>query len=214
VASLPHIIVSGTDTGIGKTVFAAGLAHFLNASYWKPVQAGLEPETDTETVRRLAQLPPQRILPERWRLKLAASPHLAAEREGVDIDPDSLLLPALAGTLVVEGAGGLAVPLTRARCYIDVFASWRAPLVLCARTSLGTLNHTLLSVEALRARSIPVLGIALLGDPHEDNARTLAELSGVPILGRLPRLAPLTPAALQQAFAAAFRRESFLSPEA
>ena len=206
-----RIIVTGTDTGIGKTVFAAGLTRLLDGVYFKPVQAGLDGETDTVAARRLSGLPAMRTLPEVWRLNTAASPHLAAERDGVVIDPEALALPTLDRPLIVEGAGGLMVPLTRDVLYIDVFAAWRAPVVLCTRTSLGTLNHTLLSLEALQRRAIPILGIALIGDAHVDNERTLREMGRIPILGRLPRLDPLTPQSLASAFAAAFPRELFVA---
>jgi len=118
-------------------------------------------------------------------------------------------LPSVPGPLVIEGAGGVIVPLTRKVLLIDVFARWQAPVVLCARTTLGTLNHTLLSIEALRRREITIVGVALIGGKHPDNARTLSEIGGVPILGRLPRLDPLTSATLRAAFAVAFPREVF-----
>jgi dethiobiotin synthetase len=203
------IVVTGTDTHIGKTVFASGLTGLLEGLYWKPVQAGLDGETDTETVRRLSGLDGSHFLAEAWRLKLPASPHLAAEHEGVDIDSTSLRIPAHDRPLIIEGAGGLMVPLNRRELYIDVFARWGAPVILCARTTLGTLNHTLLSLEALARRAIPVLGIALIGAPHADNERTLSALGGVPVLGRLPLLDPLTPASLRAAFGVAFPREIF-----
>jgi dethiobiotin synthetase len=205
-----RIIVTGTDTGIGKTVFAAGLTRLLDGCYWKPVQAGLDGESDSAAVRRLSGLPADRVLPEAWMLTTPASPHLAAERDGVAIDPAQLSPPAATRPLVIEGAGGLMVPLTRKVLLIDVFAAWGVPVVLCARTALGTLNHTLLSLEALRRRGISVAGVALIGEPHPDNERTLAEFGGVPILGRLPRLDPLTAQTLDAAFAAAFSRESFV----
>ncbi|HEY3850229.1 MAG TPA: dethiobiotin synthase [Steroidobacteraceae bacterium] len=205
-----RIVVTGTDTDVGKTVFAAGLTRLLEGVYWKPVQAGLDGETDTDTVRRLSGLDQSHFLPETWRLKLAASPHLAAEREGFDIDSASLSVPALDRPLIIEGAGGLMVPLNRRELYIDVFARWKTPLVLCARTRLGTLNHTLLSLEALARRAIPVIGIALIGDAHADNERTLAALGGVPVLGRLPKLDPLTPESLRAAFGPAFPRKRFV----
>jgi dethiobiotin synthetase len=204
-----RIIVTGTDTGIGKTVFAAGLTRLLDGCYWKPVQAGLDGESDSAVVRRLSGLPADRVLPEAWGLTTPASPHLAAERDGVVIDPTQLSPPTATRPLVIEGAGGLMVPLTRKVLLIDVFAAWGVPVVLCARTALGTLNHTLLSLEALRRRGISVAGVALIGEPHPDNERTLAEFGGVPILGRLPRLDPLTPQTLNAAFTAAFSRESF-----
>jgi dethiobiotin synthetase len=205
-----RIIVTGTDTDIGKTVFAAGLTGLLEGVYWKPVQAGLDGETDTETVRRLSGLDQSHFLAETWRLKLAASPHLAAEREGIELDSESLSVPASDRPLIIEGAGGLMVPLNRRELYIDVFARWKAPVVLCARTRLGTLNHTLLSLEALARRAIPVIGIALIGDAHADNERTLAALGGVPVLGRLPKLDPLTPESLRAAFGLAFPRKLFV----
>jgi len=207
------IIVTGTDTGIGKTVFAAGLTAFLDGAYWKPVQAGLDEETDSVTVRRLAGLPAERILPEAWRLKTPASPHLAAQIDGVAIDPDALEPPQVARPLIIEGAGGLMVPLTRSALFIDVFARWKLPVVLCARTGLGTLNHTLLSLEALRRRHIPVLGVALIGDEHAENQRVIGEMGAVRVLGRLPRLDPLTPQSLAAAFAG-FHRKDFFAPEA
>jgi len=204
-----RIIVTGTDTGIGKTVFAAGLTRLLDGVYFKPVQAGLEGETDTSAVQRLSGLPAMRLLPEIWRLKTAASPHLAAERDGVSIDPEALTLPIVARPLIVEGAGGLMVPLTRDVLLIDVFARWNAPVVLCARTTLGTINHTLLSLEALRRRGIAILGVALIGDAHPDNERTLSKMGRVSILGRLPHLNPLTPQTLKTAFEISFPRELF-----
>jgi len=205
------IVVTGTDTGIGKTVFAAALAGALDGCYWKPVQSGLEEETDSEAVARLSGLPRDRILPERYRLKTPASPHLAAELDGIAIDPASLVPPRLARPLVVEGAGGLMVPLTRDLLTIDLFARWRAPLVLCARTSLGTINHTLLSIEAIRARGIPLVGVAFLGDENADSERTIAAFGRTRRLGRLPRLADLGAPALKAAFAAHFAVDDFLS---
>jgi dethiobiotin synthetase len=204
------IVVTGTDTDVGKTVFCAGLTRFLGGVYWKPVQSGLEGETDSQVVARLAQLPAERILPERYRLRTPASPHLAAELDGIKIDADSLAPPVSALPLIIEGAGGVLVPLNRERLFIDVFARWRLPTVLCARTRLGTINHTLLSIEALRRREVPLLGVALIGEPHDENERIIAALGRVAILGRLPSLDPLTPAELSDAFARSFMRASFL----
>ena len=116
------------------------------------------------------------------------------------IDPDALVPPDVPGPLVIEGAGGLMVPLTREVLFIDVFARWRLPVVLCARTSLGTINHTLLSVEALRARAIPIAGLAFIGEDHPDNIALIAAHTGVRVLGRLPRLAPLDASSLAAAF--------------
>jgi dethiobiotin synthetase len=205
-----RLIVSGTDTGIGKTVFAAGLAGVLDGVYWKPIQAGLEDETDRATVLRLSGLTPERVLPEAYRLRTPASPHLAAELDGVTIDLEALVLPATDRPLVVEGAGGLRVPLTRQVTYIDVMARWKAPVVLCARTTLGTINHSLLSIDALRTRNIPIAGIAFIGDENRESERIIADMGQVCRLGRLPHLDPLTGPSLRAAFAEHFNIEDFL----
>ena len=199
------LIVTGTDTGIGKTVFAAGLAAALGAHYWKPIQAGVDPDGDKEEVARLSGLPAAQILPEAYRLATPASPHLAARIDGVTIVLDRLALPQVHGPLVVEGAGGVLVPISETLSMADLFAHWGQPVILCARTALGTINHSLLSVEALRARGVPIAGIAFIGEAHAENERIIPLLAGVPSLGRLPLLDPLSPATLAQAFAAHIR---------
>ncbi len=207
---IPPVVVTGTDTGVGKTVFAAALAGALDGFYWKPVQAGLQEETDSETVLRLSGLPAERILPEAYRLKTPASPHLAAKLDGVAIDPAALVLPDTIRPLVVEAAGGLLVPLTREVLYIDVIARWRAPVVLCARTTLGTINHSLLSIEALRARGIALLGIVFTGDENAETERIIVHIGRVPHLGRLPHLAPFTASSLRTSFARHFNIGDFV----
>lgn len=195
-------IVTGTDTDVGKTVFAAGLAGALGARYWKPVQAGTMPTTDRDSVADLSGLPAGHILPEAYRLETPASPHFAARRDGVAIELERLALPVGEGPLVVEGAGGVLVPLSETLLMADLFAHWRAPVILCARTGLGTINHSLLSIEALRARGVPIAGVAFIGESHAENERIVPLLGKIPSLGRLPRLDPLTRETLAQAFAA------------
>ncbi|WOH81625.1 dethiobiotin synthase [Bradyrhizobium sp. BEA-2-5] len=205
-----RIVITGTDTGIGKTVFSAGLAGFLGARYWKPVQAGLEEETDAQLVARLGGLPAGRIVPERYRLRTPASPHQSAALDGVRIDAAALGVPDVGDRpLVIEGAGGLMVPLDDSTLYIDVFAQWQLPVVLCARTALGTINHSLLSVEALRKRGIDILGIAFIGESNPESERAICEIGQVRRLGRLPWLAPLAADTLRAAFKASFQREDF-----
>lgn len=209
-----RIVVTGTDTGIGKTVFAAALAGALDAFYWKPVQAGLDEDTDRETVSRLSGLPDQRLLTEVYRLKTPASPHLAAKIDGVVIDPAALAMPEVARPLVVEGAGGLMVPLTERFTYTDMMARWRAPVVLCARTTLGTINHSLLSIEALRTRNIPLLGVSFIGEENVESETIIADMGGVKRLGRLPYLPLLTEETLRTAFAQHFTTGDFLKDAA
>ena len=204
------LVVTGTDTGIGKTVFSAGLTAFLDGVYWKPVQSGLDEATDSETVARLSGLPQERVLPEVWRLNTPASPHLSAALDGVMIEPDALQPPQTDRPLIIEGAGGLMVPLTPDVLLIDVFARWSLPVVLCARAGLGTINHTLLSLEALRRRAVPVLGVALIGTYEAENARIIATKGAVKVLGCLPPLETLDAASLHGTFEAHFQRADFL----
>jgi dethiobiotin synthetase len=195
-------VVSGTDTDIGKTVFCAGLCGFLNLPYWKPVQAG-EPG-DRETVTELSGV---QTWPEAYRLKMPASPHQSAAHENIQIDTNALTPPE--GPLVIEGAGGLLVPLTRQTLLIDVFARWKLPLILCARTKLGTINHTLLSIEAVRTRGIPLVGVAFIGDANPESEGIIAEKGAVKRLGRLPFTEPLTRGSLAQAFRENFSARDF-----
>ena len=205
-----RIVVTGTDTGIGKTVFAAALADRLGACYWKPIQSGLEGETDSQVAARLGGLSSKRILPERYCLTTPVSPHQSAAKDGVRIAIDALEVPDTGGRpLVIEGAGGLMVPLDRTTLYIDVFARWRIPVVLCARTSLGTINHSLLSVEALRRREIEPIGVAFIGEDNPESERAICEIGRVRRLGRLPMLSPLTQETLREAFATSFKPDDF-----
>ncbi|MCV6598028.1 MAG: dethiobiotin synthase [Mangrovicoccus sp.] len=191
------IIVTGTDTGVGKTVFAAGLTAALGASYWKPVQSGLEEATDSDLVAALSRRP---VLPEAYRLNRPASPHLSAEDMGIEIDLARLALPHCPGPLVVEGAGGVMVPLTRNASFLDLFAKWNAPVILVARTALGTINHTALSLMALRQAGCSVLGVAFIGAPEPDVEHSITEICKVRALGRLPMIADLSADSLSRAF--------------
>ena len=205
-----RIVIAGTDTNVGKTVFSAALAGALGFSYWKPVQSGLEDETDSAAVARLGGLAPGQILPEAYRLRLPASPHIAARAEGCVIDRDRLAPPEDVETLVIETAGGVMVPLTDDLLTVDLLAQWGFPVVLVARTALGTINHSLLTIEALRRRNIPVLGVAFSGDAEPAPQDTISAIGRVRILGRLPRLDPLGPETLRAAFAAAFDAGDFV----
>ncbi|HET6526684.1 dethiobiotin synthase [Sphingopyxis sp.] len=201
---MTRFVVTGTDTGIGKTIFSAALAQATGAPYWKPIQSGLEEESDSEAVARLAGVP---VLPEAYRLVTPASPHRAAEIDGVNIDLETLVPPP--GDLIIEGAGGALVPVTRTTLYADLFARWQIPVIVCARTALGTINHSLLTIEALRTRNVPIHGLAFLGDGVEDSEAIIAAISGVRRLGRLPIVDPLDSATLAAAFEANFQIADF-----
>jgi dethiobiotin synthetase len=210
-AFMKTLIVTGTDTGIGKTIVSAMLTLALNGVYWKPIQSGTEDGTDRTAVAALTGLPSSRILPERYVLKEPLSPHRAAELDGVMIDPGALHLPRIdcVGPLIVEGAGGVLVPLTRGFLQADLFAQWNAPAVLVARTALGTINHSLLSLEALRARAVSITGIVFVGDAMPDTEETICSIGTVKRLGRLPFLTKLDAVALRDAFAEHFDARDF-----
>ncbi|AXU18835.1 ATP-dependent dethiobiotin synthetase BioD [Novosphingobium sp. THN1] len=201
-------VVTGTDTGIGKTIFSAALTGALHAHYWKPVQAGLDDGADRDHVARLAGVPAANVLPEAYRLNTPCSPHRAAEIDGVVIDLAQLSLPHVR-PLVVEGAGGALVPVTRNTTYADVFAWWNLPVIVVARTALGTINHSLLTFEALRSRGVPIHGVAFVGEANEDSEATICAMGEVKRLGRLPMLDHLDAASLASAFAQGFCVQDF-----
>lgn len=204
------LVVTATDTDVGKTVFASCLVAALEASYWKPVQAGTEDGGDSATVARLSGASARRILPEGYRLHTPCSPHLAAKLDGVTIEPDVLRLPVLKGPLVIEGAGGALVPLRDNLLLADLLSDWAVPVVVVARTSLGTINHSLLTIEALRCRNVPILGVAFNGDGNEESEAAIVRFGCVRRLGRLPKIETLDRVTLARAFAAAFDPKDFM----
>lgn len=212
-------IITGTDTGIGKTVFSASLMLGLEQAgvaphYWKPIQSGVDEGIDTRTVQKLTKLAATRFLAEKYIFSQSLAPHRAAELDDTQINMNELrgpeYIPPCEGTLMIEGAGGLLVPLTRENLLINLFKTWQCPVILCAKTSLGTINHTLLSLEALWSRQIPVLGIAFIGEDNPDNIRTIAEFSKTKILGRLPIVEKPDAKSLAEAFSSNFEIKDFL----
>ena len=215
------LFVTGTDTGVGKTVAAAALMLRYRDGprrlrYWKPIQTGVEHDDDTATVRALIgrrtdPVDPAiasgvqheddgRVVDAGVRLAHALSPHLSARRAGRPIDIEALLQP-LAGAVgsdrvIVEGAGGVLVPLNESAMMIDLMVRLALPALIVARSGLGTINHTLLTVEALRSRSLTVAGVLMVGPPNAENGDAISTYGRVPIVGMLPWLDPLTPAAL------------------
>jgi dethiobiotin synthetase len=203
-------IVTGTDTGMGKTVFASMLTLALKGTYWKPLQSGTKDGTDSQTARKLTGLSDEHFAAEAYVLSQPLSPHRAAELDNISIAIQKLKPPVSGSPLIIEGAGGLMVPITRDVLFIDLFKQWAMPVILCARTALGTINHTLLSVEALKKRSIPIHGVAFIGDDNPDNISTIAAFSGAKILGRLPSLERVEKSMLEKAFAENFERTDFI----
>jgi dethiobiotin synthetase len=194
--ALEGFFVTGTDTNVGKTVVSAWLVHKLNACYWKPVQAGTRPETDSAIVRRLADVPPERILPEAYVLREPIAPHEAARRSGITIDMAKLVPPACDRPLVVEGAGGLMVPLTDDAYVIDLATELHLPIVLVSRSTLGTINHTLLSLEAIRRRGLPLAGVVINGPETPHNRAAIERYGQVEVIVEIPWLDAVTPSIL------------------
>jgi len=180
--------VTGTDTDVGKTLVSAWLLSHLDASYWKPVQAGALPETDATTVRRLAEVAADRILPEAYVLPEPIAPHEAARRAGIEIVMAKLVPPSTDRLLVVEGAGGVLVPLTAKAYVIDLATELHLPVILVARSTLGTINHTLLSLEAIRRRGLPLAGVVINGPETPHNRAAIERYGQVEVIAEIPWL--------------------------
>ena len=179
-------VISGTDTDIGKTLISSFFVRGLKSYYWKPIQSGTEYETDSQAVERITKVNKEKIINEAYIFRKPVSPHWAAEIDQKVINKQLLKLPHVNGSLIVETAGGLMVPITRNYLQIDQIKKWELPVILVCKSSLGTLNHTLLSVEALKKRNIKILGLVINGEKHADNPQTLVEFSSIPIIAEFP----------------------------
>ncbi|GAB2570198.1 dethiobiotin synthase [Spirosoma areae] len=180
-----QLIVAGIGTEVGKTIASAVLVEALQADYWKPVQSGALEDSDTNTVRQLVSNRTSVFHPEAYRLKQPLSPHAAAELEGVVIELEKLTLPQTANSLVVELAGGLMVPLNQNDLNIDLVQQLKLPVVLVSRNYLGSINHTLLSVEACRSRNIQLAGLLFNGPTVPATETLILNYTGLPCLGRI-----------------------------
>ncbi|MBS1605983.1 MAG: dethiobiotin synthase [Bacteroidetes bacterium] len=178
------IFITGIGTGVGKTLVSAIVTRALGGHYWKPVQAGFEEGTDAEWVSE--RIGGQRIFPDLYRLKLAASPHIAAREEGVEISLDRIAaaLPEIR-PLVVEGAGGLLVPLNDRQFVLDLIQRLDASVILVSRNYLGSINHSLLTAEVCRMRGLRVAGW-IFNDQYLHYEQEIVRWSGIPHLGSIP----------------------------
>ena len=181
-----QFVICGTDTDIGKTLISSFFVRGLNSFYWKPIQSGIESETDSQAIARIAKVQKSKIINEAYIFKKPVSPHWAAEIDQKVINIKLLNLPNINGSLIIETAGGLMVPITRNYLQIDQIKKWDIPVILVCKSGLGTLNHTLLSIEALKKRNIKILGLVINGEKHLDNPKTLTEFSGLPIIAEFP----------------------------
>lgn len=194
--------ITGTDTGVGKTVVSALLCAALNAIYWKPIQTGSRESTDRDTVMRLAQLPRSRTISENYLFAPPVSPHLAARRAGVRIDLRNIPMPRIPASenLIAEGAGGVLVPINSTQLMTHLMRHLKLPVLLVSRTSLGTINHTLLSLAALRAARLEVRGVIMVGKPNLENCLAIEHYGEIPIVGTVPILKKVDHRALLRVF--------------
>lgn len=186
-----QLIVAGIGTEIGKTIASAVLVNALTADYWKPIQSGALDDSDTETVRRLVSNPASRH-PEAYRLTQPLSPHAAAELDGIRIDLQKIKVPQTDNALIIELAGGLMVPLNDQDLTIDWVAQSGLPVVLVSRNYLGSINHTLLSVEACRSRRIPIVGLIFNGPTTPATETFLLNYTELPCIGRIEQVDTVT----------------------
>jgi dethiobiotin synthase len=190
------VFVTGTDTDIGKTVASACLVQALDADYWKPVQSGLSDGRDRDTIAELTGLAESRIHPSTYELQAPLSPHEAARLEGVSLDMNQFNLPATDNNLVVEGAGGVLVPINDDAMMINLIDQLGLPAVVVARSGLGTINHTLLTLEALRTRDIEILGVIVCGPANPANVEAIRAYGKIKILLELEPVSPLDSAGI------------------
>ena len=197
-----RFFVTGTDTGVGKTVVSALLCAALQAFYWKPIQTGTREGSDRATVMRLAQLSGDRTMPETYRFTPPVSPHLAARRAGVRIELCKIQLPHIGARdgLIAEGAGGVLVPINTTQLMVDLMSHLKLPVLLVSRSSLGTINHTLLSLAALRSANLDVRGVIMVGKKNRENRQAIEHYGDTAVVGSVPVLANLNRNALLKAF--------------
>jgi dethiobiotin synthetase len=196
---LRGFFVTGTDTGVGKTVVSAALMHRYRSGvplrYWKPIQTGIEQADDTAEVERLGGCRPDELWPAGHRLRHPVSPHLAARLSGTTIAlgplVDSIVEERRSIRWIVEGAGGALVPINDAETMVDLMSLLRLPVIVVARTSLGTINHTLLTLEALGRRALHVAGVVMVGDRNAENRAAIERYGSARVVGEMPRFTRL-----------------------
>ena len=179
---MKQYFITGIGTGVGKTIVSAIFTESLEADYWKPIQAGSLEHTDTEIVRSFVSNKKSKFHSETYRLKYSASPHYSAFLENIKIQAANIIKPKTQNTLIIEGAGGLMVPLNNNFMLVDLIKQLETEVILVSSNYLGSINHTLLSVEALKSRSIPIRGIVFCGEKNESSEDFILEYSSVPCI--------------------------------
>jgi len=197
-----RLFITGTDTGVGKTMISAILLAGLDGFYWKPIQSGLHEGTDTEWVKEKTGLPADHFFPEAYRLTLPLSPHASALHDRVRIDLESFHIPDVpaSGHLIIEGAGGVMVPLNERDLMTDLIKRLKAPVLLVARSSLGTINHTLLSLEQVRREGIEVMGVIVNGPRNRENRDAIEHYGKIRVLAEIEPVMDIDPLSLKMIF--------------
>jgi dethiobiotin synthetase len=204
--------VTGTDTNIGKTVLCSLLCAALDAFYWKPIQTGSSEGTDRDTVARLAQLGKHQFFPESYCFEPPVSPHLAAAWAGTRISFDKIGMPEPGNSsLIVEGAGGVMVPINDNQLMTDLMRHLGLPVLLASRSTLGTINHTLLSLSWLRQSGLTVAGVVMIGPENSDNRCAIEKYGNVPVVGTIPHLEALSRNTLLEVYRTQFDPQAFAS---
>ena len=207
---MADLFVTGTDTGVGKTLLSALLVAGLGRSYWKPIQTGACEGTDRAAVMNWAGIPADRTYPETFLFDRPVSPHLAAEETGMSIDLARIRRPASAPPLIIEGAGGVFVPVNDTAFMLDLMRQLETPAVVAARSALGTINHTLLTLAALRDWSIPLRGVVMIGKENRDNQRAIEHYGRVRVVGSIPWLETINRQVLLSVFERHFDATAFV----
>jgi dethiobiotin synthetase len=180
-----RIFITGNGTDVGKTVISAIVTEYLKADYWKPVQSGELENTDTMKVRKLVSNNESVFHEETFKLKQPLSPHASAEMDGVNIQLEDFTLPVTDNHLVIEGAGGLMVPLNNKLLIADLITHFASSVILVSRNYLGSINHTLLTVQELQRRSIPIVGIVFNGEHTPQTENFILQYTQLPFLFRV-----------------------------
>jgi dethiobiotin synthetase len=202
--------ITGTDTGVGKTVLSALLVAALGRQYWKPIQTGAREGTDREAVMKWAAIDRGQTFPESYMFDPPVSPHLAAEQQGTAIELEQIQRPVSKWPLIIEGAGGVLVPINNQALMLDLMRRLDAPVVVAARTTLGTINHTLLTVMAIRKAQLRLHGVVMIGKENVENRRAVERYGNVEVVGSIPWLDTIDRNTLVSVFQRHFNHSVFV----
>lgn len=191
--------ITGIGTGIGKTITSAVLVEKLKADYWKPIQSGDLDQSDSLSVKSLISNSKTVIHPEKYKLTQPLSPHLSAKLDGIEIELEKLILPTTQNTLIIEGAGGLMVPLNEEELILDLIKHLGTEVIVVSQNYLGSINHSLLTINVLQQNGIKIKGIVFSGDENLESQRYILKYSQLTFLGRIPLLTKLSKEEIKQA---------------